>query len=87
MSFLIISPNRDPEVWIKALKEYDPELEVESYPNVKDPEAVEFVLSWKHPHGVFQQYPNLKVLASSEILSVNQDCPSIFSSSVYYYIV
>lgn len=64
MSFLIISPNRDPEAWIKALKEYDRELEVESYPNVKDPRAVEFVLSWKHPHGVFQQYPNLKVISS-----------------------
>lgn len=64
MSFLIISPNRDPEEWIKALKEYDPKLEVENYPNVKDPEAVEFVLSWKHPHGVFKQYPNLKVISS-----------------------
>lgn len=64
MSFLIISPNRDPEAWIQALKEYEPELEVETYPNVKDPEAVEFVLSWKHPHGVFQEFPNLKVISS-----------------------
>ena len=64
MSFLIISPNRDPEVWIKALKQRDPDLEIEVYPEVKHPEKVEFVLSWNHPHGIFRDYPNLQVIAS-----------------------
>ncbi len=64
MSFLIISPNRDPKKWINALKKQDPNLEIEVYPEVQDPEKVEFVLSWKHPHGIFKDYPNLKVIAS-----------------------
>ena len=64
MSILIISSGRDPENWIKAFKEEDPDLEIEVYPEVKDPEKVEFVLSWKHPHGIFKDYPNLKVIAS-----------------------
>lgn len=64
MSFLIISPDRDPQIWINALKQQDPTLEIEVYPGVKNPENVEFVLSWKHPHGIFKEYPNLKVIAS-----------------------
>lgn len=64
MSFLIISSNRNPQVWVDALKQQDPELDIEVYPNVKYPEEVEFALTWKHPHGIFNDYPNLKVIAS-----------------------
>ncbi|WP_029035113.1 2-hydroxyacid dehydrogenase [Salinimicrobium terrae] len=64
MSFLIISSQRDPKNWVKALKEHYPKLDLEVYPEVKDPSKVEFALSWKHPHGIFRDYPNLKVIAS-----------------------
>lgn len=64
MSFLIVSSQRDPKAWVKALKEQDPELDLEVYPEVKDPSKVEFVLSWKHPHGIYKNYPNLKAIAS-----------------------
>lgn len=64
MSFLIISPNRDPKAWIKALHEAAPELELEVYPEVRNPEKVEFALSWRHPHGIFKNYPNLRVISS-----------------------
>lgn len=79
MSFLIISPNRDPQVWIDALKQEDPELEIEVYPQVNHPEEVEFVLSWNHPHGIFKEYPNLKVIASMgagiDHIITDQDIP------------
>ena len=64
MSFLIISSQRDPKAWVEALKAQDPRLELEVYPEVQDPEKVEFALSWKHPHGIYKDYPNLKVIAS-----------------------
>jgi glyoxylate/hydroxypyruvate reductase A len=64
MSFLIISTGRDPQVWIDALKQQEPDLEIEVYPEVKHPEKVEFVLTWNHPQGAFSQFPNLKVIAS-----------------------
>lgn len=64
MSFLIVSSQRDPEAWVKALKAEAPGLDLEVYPEVKDPQQVEFVLSWKHPHGIYKDYPNLKVIAS-----------------------
>lgn len=64
MSIMIVSPGRNPEAWIKALKAQDKDLEIEVFPDIKVPEEVEYALSWKHPHGIFQQFPNLKVIAS-----------------------
>ncbi|MHA6279600.1 2-hydroxyacid dehydrogenase [Salinimicrobium sp. CAU 1759] len=64
MSFLIVSSQRDPKDWVEALKAEAPDLDLEVYPEVKDPAKVEFVLSWKHPHGIYKDYPNLKVIAS-----------------------
>lgn len=64
MSFLIVSSQRDPKDWVEALKAEAPDLDLEVYPEVKDRAKVEFVLSWKHPHGIYKDYPNLKVIAS-----------------------
>jgi glyoxylate/hydroxypyruvate reductase len=64
MSILIVSSQRDPKDWVEAIKAENPDLELEIYPEVKDPEKVEFALSWKHPQGIYKQYPNLKVIAS-----------------------
>lgn len=64
MSFLIVSTQRDPKAWVEALKAESPDLDLEVYPDVKDPEKVEFALSWKHPHGIYNDFPNLKVIAS-----------------------
>lgn len=64
MSLLIVSSQRDPKAWVQALKEKDPDLELEVFPEVGDPSKVEFALSWKHPHGIYKRYPNLKVIAS-----------------------
>lgn len=64
MSFLIVSSQRDPQAWVEALKAEAPDIDLEIYPDVKDPEKVEFALSWKHPHGLYKEYPNLKVVAS-----------------------
>lgn len=64
MSFLIVSSQRDPKAWVEALKAEAPDLDLEVYPEVKDPSKVEFALSWKHPKGSYKHYPNLKVIAS-----------------------
>jgi glyoxylate/hydroxypyruvate reductase A len=64
MSLLIICPGKDPQVWKEAIQEYDPEIEVEVYPEDKKPEAVEMALSWNHPVGAYKGYPKLQVVAS-----------------------
>ncbi len=64
MSFLVVSPGKDPKDWVEALKNQHPGLNVYVYPEDHDKEEVEFALSWNHPRGIFQNYPNLKVIAS-----------------------
>jgi glyoxylate/hydroxypyruvate reductase A len=50
--------------WINALHSVDPELHVEVWPDIRDPEAVEFILSWSQPPHVLDQFPNLKCISS-----------------------
>ncbi|MFV8226170.1 2-hydroxyacid dehydrogenase [Christiangramia aquimixticola] len=64
MSVLIVSPERDPENWVKALRNRHPGMNIYVYPEPHDQEEVEFVVSWNHPRGLFKNYPNVKVIAS-----------------------
>jgi glyoxylate/hydroxypyruvate reductase A len=64
MSVLVISPGRDPAPWVEALKKETPGINVYAYPEAHDPEEIEYVISWKHPRGIFKHYPNLKAIAS-----------------------
>lgn len=64
MSVLVISPGRDPEAWVQELKNLHPGMKIIAYPEEHDQQEVEYVISWKHPRGIFKNYPNLKVIAS-----------------------
>jgi len=64
MSVLIVAPGRDTELWVKALENQHPGMNIYTYPGEHDKEEVEFALTWNHPRGLFKNYPNLKVIAS-----------------------
>ncbi len=64
MSLAIISPGRDPKVWIDALRTADPDLEIQVYPDIPSPEKVEMALLWQHPAGYLKTFPNLKLISS-----------------------
>lgn len=64
MSILLISPQRDPRVWVESLKRFDPDLDLVVYPEEHDPEEIDYAITWNHPPGIFKYYPNLKVIAS-----------------------
>ncbi|WP_417885875.1 2-hydroxyacid dehydrogenase [Zunongwangia sp.] len=64
MSVLIVAPGKDVSDWTEELKNQHPGLNVYVYPEDHDKEEVEFAVSWKHPRGLFKNYPNLKVVAS-----------------------
>ena len=64
MSIAIISPKNDASDWVAALHSYDPMLKVEIWPDIDDPEKVEFVLCWNQPAGVLRQFLNLKCISS-----------------------
>jgi glyoxylate/hydroxypyruvate reductase A len=65
MKIVIVSPGRSNlDQWRNALLESSPDLEVEVYPEDTDPDETEFILTWNPPEGVFEHYPNLKVISS-----------------------
>ncbi|WP_019039027.1 2-hydroxyacid dehydrogenase [Psychroflexus tropicus] len=64
MSIVLVSTSRDPKKWYKALKEKNEDLDIQIYPDIERPEDIEFAISWKHPDGLYKNYPNLEVVAS-----------------------
>jgi glyoxylate/hydroxypyruvate reductase A len=71
MSLLIISNtptakhNGWAQNWVKALHQKDPNLDIQIWPEVSDPNSVEFVLVWVYPQGELRKYPNLKGISST----------------------
>ncbi|RLD22812.1 MAG: glyoxylate/hydroxypyruvate reductase A [Bacteroidetes bacterium] len=65
MALIIISRKSNQKIWLEALKMVEPDLDIRIYPDDKDSKEVEFALAWHPPLGVFKNYPNLKVIAST----------------------
>ena len=63
MAIVIINP-KGVRPWITALKKIDPGLDIRTFPNDTHREEVGFALSWRHPYGIFKDYPNLKCISS-----------------------
>lgn len=64
MSLAIISPGRNPKVWIEALTFHQPDIDIQVYPDITRPEEVEMALLWQHPPGSLDAFPNLKLISS-----------------------
>lgn len=64
MSLAIICPNKNPDSWIKEIHALDPEIRIQVYPEISDPESVEIALVWQHPSGSLSAFPNLKLISS-----------------------
>lgn len=64
MSILLISRGRDVKPWLDTIKSERPELVVRVYPDTGPKEEVTFAIAWNHPPGAFQEFPNLKCIAS-----------------------
>ena len=64
MSIVLIFNNKDPKNWADSLKEKLSETAIHVYPNVDNPDLVEFAICWKPNNYVLQQFPNLKIIQS-----------------------
>ncbi|MFZ1809451.1 MAG: glyoxylate/hydroxypyruvate reductase A [Cyclobacteriaceae bacterium] len=63
MALVIINP-KGVEPWISALNAVDPNLDIRTFPNDTHREEISFALTWRHPYGIFKDYPNLKCISS-----------------------
>lgn len=64
MSLVLLAPDRDMKSWKEALLQVDPNLEIDIWPGVSNPEKVHFVVAWNQPKQVLNSYPNLKAVSS-----------------------
>ncbi len=64
MAIHVVCDLHNLEPWVRALKNVDNSVEIATIDNVKDKSSVEFVLAWTYPHGMFEEYPNLKTISS-----------------------
>lgn len=64
MAILILFRDRDPEPWLRAIREVDPQIDLRVWPDFGAARDIVFAIAWNHPDGVFQQFPNLRCLQS-----------------------
>ncbi|BAO55784.1 2-hydroxyacid dehydrogenase [Nonlabens marinus] len=64
MALLLIRNDNNYDSWIKALKAEDPKIAVHTPATVENPGDIHMAITWKAPHGVFEKYPELKVIGS-----------------------
>lgn len=64
MSLLLLAPERYMQPWKNALLEVDSNLDIEIWPEVDNTDRIQFIVSWNHPKGVLNRYPNLKAVSS-----------------------
>jgi glyoxylate/hydroxypyruvate reductase A len=64
MTMLFMAPKLKGDSWLKHIRRLAPDMDLRVWPAVGDPREIVFVLSWKHPLGELQKFPNLKCIAS-----------------------
>ncbi len=64
MSIVIIRQDGKIEDWKLALQAAAPEVSFYSYLEDHPKDRIEVAMVWKHPTGIFKQYPSLKYIAS-----------------------
>ena len=64
MSILLVAHNRNLVPLKEEILSIDPNVDVEIWPDVSQPQRVQFAVAWNHPERGFGNYPNLKVVSS-----------------------
>ncbi|WKN30952.1 glyoxylate/hydroxypyruvate reductase A [Porifericola rhodea] len=64
MKIALILPDRPTEVWKDSLLKIDPQLQVDVFPNLKEYHEYSTAIVWKHPVGLLNKFPNLKLICS-----------------------
>ncbi len=57
-------PTLQTSAWEKRIRAAEPGIDLRIWPAVGLCEDIEFALAWRHPHGEFRRFPNLKCIAS-----------------------
>lgn len=61
---ILLNPTFHPRGWLEALSELLPDIPIQMWPEVGDPQAVEYAVVWKHDPADLRRYPNLRAILS-----------------------
>jgi glyoxylate/hydroxypyruvate reductase A len=64
MALLIVITGYQANPWVSKLQAFEPKLDIRVWPEVGDPDEIDFALTWRHPMGELKKYRNLKCIAS-----------------------
>ena len=64
MSIALVITDRNTDSLVQALKNNQPGLNIQVWPNINNPETVTFAVLWKQPKGILKTFPNLKAVTS-----------------------
>jgi glyoxylate/hydroxypyruvate reductase A len=64
VALLFYSEPDDPAPWIEALGRHLPDLEVRVWPDIGNPDDIEFALVWQPPRGLLAGLPRLQAILS-----------------------
>lgn len=64
MALLVVITGYQATPWVSKLQAFEPKLDIRVWPEVGDPDEIDFALTWRHPMGEFKKYRNLKCIAS-----------------------
>jgi len=64
MSIALIITDRPSDDLAHLLQQLLPDVKVQQWPDISEPEAVTLAVLWQHPEGVTDNFPNLKAVTS-----------------------
>ncbi len=59
---ILLNPYSEREAWLDALRHELPDTIIQLWPEIHDPEAVEFAVFWLHDTDDLRRYPNLRFI-------------------------
>lgn len=81
MSVMVLVDGWDPTPWIAALEDELPGRTIGAFPDIKDPDSVDYALVWSPKRGILNCFPNLKAIfslgAGVDHLLVDDDLPDV----------
>ena len=64
MSIALVITDRNTDSLVQCLNRIQPDLNIQVWPNIENPETVTFAVLWQQPKGILKTFPNLKAVTS-----------------------
>lgn len=64
MTIALILPQRDPKDLARRIRDLAPDIDVQCWPDIREPDSVRLAVAWHQPEGAMSEFPNLEAVSS-----------------------